>query len=173
MSSMYKSMGSMYNNQSGGFLNGLKNMSWATISIIAIAVVILIICGIYYYYQTTSKFSSSSVTYKHNSEGPGTDSSGRTAELMLFYVDWCPHCKTAKPEWEEVKSEYEGRTVNGYKIIFTEVNCTDENGEIEKLMNKYKIEGYPTIKMLKDGQVIEFDAKPTKSTLEKFINTVV
>ena len=23
----------------------------------------------------------------------------KNAELMLFYVDWCPHCKTAKPEW--------------------------------------------------------------------------
>ena len=35
-----------------------------------------------------------------------TDASNanKTATLMLFYVDWCPYCKTAKPEWESLKS---------------------------------------------------------------------
>ena len=40
-------------------------------------------------------------------------------------------------------------------------------------MNKYKIEGFPTIKLLKDGQVIEFDAKPTKENLTQFLNTAL
>jgi hypothetical protein len=40
-------------------------------------------------------------------------------------------------------------------------------------MNKYKIEGYPTIKLLKGDQVIEYDAKPTKSTMEQFLHTVL
>ena len=57
--------------------------------------------------------------------------------------------------------------------IFTEVNCTNETPEVEKMVEKYKIEGYPTIKLLKDGQVIEYDAKPTKDTLEQFLNTVL
>jgi hypothetical protein len=30
-----------------------------------------------------------------------------------------------------------------------------------------------TIKLLKDNQVIEYDAKPTKSTMEQFLNTVL
>lgn len=74
---------------------------------------------------------------------------------------------------EEVKSEYENKTVNGYRIIFTEINCTNESEEVEKLMNKYKIEGYPTIKLLKDGQIIEYDAKPSKDTLIQFLNNVL
>jgi len=40
-------------------------------------------------------------------------------------------------------------------------------------MNKYSIEGYPTIKLLKDGQVIEYDAKPSKANLSQFLNTVL
>ena len=92
---------------------------------------------------------------------------------MLFYVDWCPHCKTAKPEWESLKSEYEGKQINGYTVTFTEYNCTAETSENEELMNKYKIEGYPTIKLLKGGQVIEYDAKPTKVTMEQFLHTVL
>jgi hypothetical protein len=57
--------------------------------------------------------------------------------------------------------------------MFTEINCTNETPEIESLMNKYKIEGFPTIKLLKDGQIIEYDAKPTKETLVQFLNTVL
>ena len=92
---------------------------------------------------------------------------------MLFSVDWCPHCKKAKPIWEELKTEYENKTVNGYTIIFTDIDCTNETPEIEKIITKYKIEGYPTIKLLKNGQVIEYDAKPSKATLEEFLNTVL
>ena len=72
-----------------------------------------------------------------------------------------------------MKSEYENKTINGYTVLFTEVNCTNESPEVEKMINKYKIEGYPTIKLLKDGNVIEYDAKPSKDTLEQFLNTVL
>jgi thiol-disulfide isomerase/thioredoxin len=95
------------------------------------------------------------------------------AELMLFSVDWCPHCKTAKPIWEELKAEYKNKTINGYTVLFTDVNCTTETPEIEKMISTYKIEGYPTIKLLKDGQVIDYDAKPSKETLTQFLNTVL
>jgi thiol-disulfide isomerase/thioredoxin len=92
---------------------------------------------------------------------------------MLFYVDWCPHCKSAKPAWNDLKAEYENKAINGYKVIFTEVDCTNETAEVSQLMDQYKIEGYPTIKLLKDAQVIEYDAKPTKDTLVQFLKTVL
>jgi protein-disulfide isomerase-like protein with CxxC motif len=72
-----------------------------------------------------------------------------------------------------LKTEYENITINGYKVIFTEVDCSEETAEVEKLMNQYNVEGYPTIKLIKDGQVIEYDAKPSKETLTKFLNTVL
>jgi len=40
-------------------------------------------------------------------------------------------------------------------------------------MDQYKIEGFPTIKLIKNGQVVEFDAKVTKANLEQFINTAI
>ena len=114
-------------------------------------------------------------SYSANNEHTYVSGSGNSSqvELLFFYVDWCPHCKTAKPVWEDLKAEYENKTINGYTIIFNEINCTNESPEIEKIINTYKIEGYPTIKLLKDGQVIEYDAKPTKETLEQFLNTTL
>ena len=41
------------------------------------------------------------------------------------------------------------------------------------MINKYNIEGYPTIKMIKDDQVIEFDAKAKFDNIEKFLVTVL
>jgi thiol-disulfide isomerase/thioredoxin len=112
--------------------------------------------------------------YKANREHiPTGQNQSKDAEIMLFSTDWCPHCKTAKPEWEQVKAEYEGKQINGYTILFTEVNCTNETPEVEQMINRYKIEGYPTIKLVKDNQVIDYDAKPTKATLIQFLNTVV
>ena len=135
-----------------------------------VAVVLLIALGVYCYNYYMSNYKKAS--YKPNNEV--APSSGNTqAELMLFYVDWCPHCKTAKPAWDEVKSEYQNKTINGYTVNFVEINCTNETADVEQMMNKYSIEGFPTIKLLKDGQVIEYDAKPTKETLEQFLNTVL
>ena len=165
MNSIYKSMGiGSLNSNGGGMINKLRNMSWTTIAIV-VSILLVIGAGLYFFMRP----SKIQIKTKEGME----NSSNKQAELMLFYVDWCPHCKTAKPEWEEIKAKYDGKTINGYTVIFNEVNCTEETPEIEEMMNKYKIEGYPTIKLLKDGQIIEFDAKPTKDTLDKFLNSVL
>ena len=150
-----------------------KVSSWMSFRNIAILLVIIVLIVISYYIYKSQTSKTAFSNYRSNTTAGESDSNGKDAELMLFYVDWCPHCKTAKPEWEQVKSEYESKTINGYRVIFTEVNCTNETPDIEKMVNTYKIEGYPTIKLLKDGQVIEFDAKPTKANLEQFLNSVL
>jgi thiol-disulfide isomerase/thioredoxin len=97
---------------------------------------------------------------------------GDTATIMLFYADWCPHCKSAKPFWNEVRQEYEGSTVNGYNIVFTEVDCTnDQNEDALRMMQKYKVENFPTVKMIKGNEVIEYDANINVSNLSEFIKS--
>lgn len=143
--------------------------NFSTKTIIIVVVVLFIILAFFYYFNYVSpKFKKS---YQIN-EGD-FNSSSKQAELLFFYADWCPHCKTAKPIWNDIKSEFQNKTINGYKVLFTEINCTSENAETEQMMNKYNIEGFPTIKLLKDGQIIEYDAKPSKDTLNEFLNTVL
>ena len=92
------------------------------------------------------------------------------ADLYLFYTEWCPHCKKTKPEWAQLKKNYENdRKINGYTLNFIEVDC-EANPD---LANKFNISGYPTIKLVKGNQVIEFDAKPDVKTLETFLSTVL
>lgn len=143
--------------------------------IIALGVVILfaIIACVYYFYYAKQDDKKK---YKPNSEHvePNSlNSTGQTAEVLFFYTDWCPHCKTAKPIWKDIKDEYNNKVINGYTVIFTEVDCSEETAEVDKMMNQYNVEGYPTIKLVKDGQIIEYDAKPSKASLTQFLNTVV
>jgi len=148
--------------QTGG---NIKNyFSLKTVGIILL-IVVLAFVG-YFTYKNATKPPTNPSTVNSNLN------TGKDAEIILFYADWCPHCKTAKPEWEQVKAEYNGKLVNGYTLVFNEVNCTTESPEVEKMMNTYKVEGFPTIKLIKDNQVVDFDAKPTKSSLTQFINTV-
>lgn len=176
--SRYVSMNSMKlptgGQESSGVLSKIMsaggNISTSTIVIISVIILFVSIAIYYYYYHIAP---ASKPAYNPNHEHMPASSNSKEAELLLFYVDWCPHCKTAKPAWEEIKAQYENKTINGYKLIFTEINCTEETAEVEQMMNKYNIEGFPTIKLLKDGQVVEYDAKPTKDTLNQFLNTVL
>jgi thiol-disulfide isomerase/thioredoxin len=157
---------------SSSFTSKIKNIfNMSNMMYISAAIFFILISVFVYYYYVKPSLNP---TYTANSERKnGEEGNNNEAELMFFYTDWCPHCKTAKPDWAEVKAEYENKTINGYRIIFTEVNCTTESDEVEKLMDKYKIEGYPTIKLLKDGQIIEYDAKPSKDTIIQFLNSVL
>ena len=149
----------------------ITTMSPKMMTVLVVGIIFVIAALFYYRYYVAPTLSPS---FKANRETLDNDSSsGKTAELLFFYTDWCPHCKTAKPVWQDMKAEYQDKRINGYKVVFTDVNCTNDSHEIEEMMDKYKVEGYPTIKLLKDGQVIEYDAKPSKDTLTQFLNTVL
>ena len=143
-------------------------MSWKVGAVIIFGLLLILFA-----HYTYKQYANSKTLFHANREQSSDSSTNKTATLMLFYVDWCPHCKTAKPEWETLKEEYENKNVNGYTIHFVEHNCTTETAETAQLMDKYNIEGYPTVKLLKDNQIIEYDAKPTKSTMEQFLQTVL
>lgn len=98
-----------------------------------------------------------------------SDEPQKEAVLYFFYTTWCPHCKAAKPEWQKLKDEYKDKPVNNTLVIFREVDCDKE----EEVAEQFKVEGYPTIKLVKDEQVIEYDAKPNYDTLVQFLNTTL
>ena len=149
----------------------ITTMSPKVMMAIVIGFLFAIVALFYYRYYVAPTMST---TYKANREDVSNDSSkGKSAELLFFYTDWCPHCKTAKPVWNDIKDEYQNKRINGYKVIFTDVNCTNDSADIEQMMDKYKVEGYPTIKLVKEGQIIEYDAKPSRDTLVQFLNTVL
>jgi len=97
------------------------------------------------------------------------------ADLYFFCVDWCPHCKAAKPALTAVKEKYENAKINGVELVFHFVDGEKEEAIITDFEKNYnvKIDGFPTIYLVKGEQVIEYDAKPNESTLTEFLHTTL
>ena len=123
--------------------------------------------GIYNYVQ----MSQPNTKYRPNVDNP--DSSVKSAQVYFFYTTWCPYSIKALPEWENIVNKYNHTVINGYQVSFIAVDCTNETAEVDKYIQLYHIEGYPTIKLVKEDHVIEFDAKATSSNIESFLKTVL
>jgi len=101
---------------------------------------------------------------RKRSAKPKTD---QYVEFYYFYTTWCPYCKKSRVEWDKFKKEWDQKTYQGYTLQFHEVDCDIQ----EALATKYNVTQYPTIKLIKDGETIDFDAKPTIHSLTAFLNT--
>jgi thiol-disulfide isomerase/thioredoxin len=145
------------------------------------------------------------VKYNKNKELSDVANAKNTKEICaiyFFYVDWCPHCVKAKPEWNAFKDQYDNKVVNGYVLKCYSIDCTKDNGDeviqfdnsinsdqngsqqqsqipikptpikISTLIKKYNIDSYPTVKLTKGDVVVDFDSKITKDTLIQFVNSV-
>ena len=77
--------------------------------IVLITIVLLI--GVSYYAYKTYVVPQLNPTYVENREFE-KEGESKEAELMLFGVSWCPHCKKAKPIWDAMKKKYEGKEIN-------------------------------------------------------------
>jgi thiol-disulfide isomerase/thioredoxin len=94
-------------------------------------------------------------------------------DVYFFYADWCPHCTRAKPEWNNFKGEFDGKEMNGYIVNCNEVDCTETDAENSPLIQKFGVDSFPTVKMLKSDTHIDFDSKVTSNTLTQFVNSML
>lgn len=138
-------------------------------SLMIIGLTLLFIIIAIYTYKTWIVPRLSSNDYVENQELIIEDENnqGGVVELYFFYTEWCPHCKTAKPIWNKFKQEIGENKIKGKTINFIEVDAEKESG----LANQFKVEGYPTIKLVDNNKIIEYDAKPELDTLHQFLNT--
>ncbi len=147
--------------------SNLKNTLFTKRTLIVLLSAIVLV-GVSYYFYNNYVLPRIEPSFVQNNEFVKGDKNSE-AEIMLFYVDWCPHCKTAKPIWEEVKEKYNGKNINNTTLYFKEIDC-EKN---EDLADKYNINGYPTIKLIKENEIVNFDAKPSEKTLTQFINSTL
>jgi thiol-disulfide isomerase/thioredoxin len=137
-----------------------------------LAIIMIIIFGILGYYAF-KWYAKPVIKNKASQNVANVNTRDQTVELYFFYADWCPHCTKAKPQWAAFKQSYDGKPVNGYTIQCIEVNCTEESPTNNRLIQKYSVNSYPTLIMVKDGNRIDFDSKITTDSLTQFVNTVL
>lgn len=89
----------------------------------------------------------------------------KKGEAILFYTEWCPHCKTTLPKWLEYKYAYNQKK---QAISFREVDCDENVTEAER----YGIDSYPTIVLVVNEKRYIYDSEFSPETMDKFINTI-
>lgn len=151
--------------QSGAYDLVTSTRFWMIMAVIIIFIIIAIY--VYYTYVTPTIDKKFIPNSEFHQEDEGSEV--QEVELLFFTVAWCPHSKKAIPVWEELKKEYNGKTYNGHNIVFVQIDGEDN----PDMADKYKVEGYPTIKLVKGNQVIEYDAKPTIENLKEFLNSTL
>lgn len=141
-----------------------------------ILVMLLIAClfiwiGAYVYKTYVSSYLGSSLEGYASSMGenaPPSSENQKTATLYMFGTSWCPHCKTAKPIWDDYVSNNENLKVGNYDILFKSVDCDAE----KNIADKFNVKGYPTFKLERGpGDIVEFEAKPTHDNFTNLLQT--
>lgn len=142
------------------FLEMVKNKK---IWLILLLLVVFLCAAIYVYNNYVKpRINKAYVANKEYVQKQDSGSS-KSADLYFFYTNWCPHCKSARPIWNKLKEQTP--QVNNVTINYIDIDCEKEPTVAEK----FKVEGYPTIKLSYNNKIIEYDAKPDLDILNQFL----
>ncbi len=142
--------------------------------ILIIVILLLLFCiASYFIYKYLKK--NINKKYVSNSEFINEEETKKAdekvADFYYFYTKWCPHCKSATPIIKDFKTKIQenNNLFNDVYINFIDVDCEKD----KKVADKFSIQGYPTIKLVYNSKVFEYDAKPDLNTLNEFLNSVL
>uniref|UniRef100_A0A6C0HHW6 Thioredoxin domain-containing protein n=1 Tax=viral metagenome TaxID=1070528 RepID=A0A6C0HHW6_9ZZZZ len=146
-----------------------KQLSAIVLNKTYMMIVIITLCFLAAALYTWRRYISSKIkpSYVANNEYTNEPKTSDVVDLYYFYTTWCPHCKKSMPIWQALKSDIGDTKFKGYRINFLEVDCDKDKA----LADKFNVQGYPTILMVKGNSVISYDAKPSKDTLIEFLNS--
>ena len=82
--------------------------------------------------------------------------------LVNFYTNWCGWSRRLMPVWNDLQNEACNEPIN-----FIKVDCENR----KDFCRHFGIKGYPTIKLLKEGEIIDFPkgVKKTQENIAKFL----
>jgi thiol-disulfide isomerase/thioredoxin len=160
-----------FNNYLENSKNALTGIIKDKKTLLLIIILAIIISGVFYFVYNNYIKNSIIKNHSLNKEFISRDKNTTNDVLILFfYTEWCPYCKQALPEIKKFENHIASQNAkNDYVITLTKIDC-DKNSTIA---DKYKVEGYPTIKLIYKNEVYNYDAKPNKANLIKFLETSI
>ena len=154
-------------------LTSFLNTTTGKVVVFGFLFVVVTIAVVMYFYNNNlipelnkfiNQMSGKAVTSTDDS-----NTEAKHATLYLFKGEGCPHCKTAEPVFKEVEEKINGDKNKGHTVKFVVIDCEAD----PTMADKYNVSGYPTIKLDKQGEIIEYDAKPDKANLIEFLEKVL
>ncbi|GIY19993.1 thioredoxin domain-containing protein 5 homolog [Caerostris darwini] len=82
--------------------------------------------------------------------------------FVKFFVPWCGHCKRLEPIWKDLAIKF----ASNPKVKIAKIDCTQH----EKLCGDYKIAGYPSLFIFREGKYInEYHGDRKLENLHSFV----
>ena len=91
-----------------------------------------------------------------------SDKAKTPVKFVMYYVSWCPHCKTAKPEWKKLE-DYASKSLPWATV--ESIDCEKNPAAAEKNDIQY----FPTILITKDGNSSEYEGPRVYADIKKFL----
>jgi thiol-disulfide isomerase/thioredoxin len=111
-----------------------------------------------------------------NKEFTNTEiSSDDNGSLYYFRVDWCPISKKVDPLIKQIEEFYSKNPIENVDFKVFTINGETQEDRMAAFEKKYNItiDGYPSLYLVKNDKIIEYNAKPDLTTLKEFINTAL
>ena len=138
-------------------------MSW---KVLLISLVVFAILGLVTMYALGMSYGRGIQGFQNSAPATNT--------FTMYYADWCPHCRNAKPTIDNFEREYNNKEIANKTIKIVRVDCTDsELTAVSKQISDFNVTSFPTVKIKdSDSNTFEFDAKITKENLVGFVESV-
>ena len=81
-----------------------------------------------------------------------------------FFAPWCGHCKAMKEDWEKLAGLYDDED-----IVIGSVDADRYN----ELGTKYEVSGFPTIKLFKGDEIVDYKEARKLESFVEFVNEQV
>ncbi|XP_054991300.1 protein disulfide-isomerase A4 [Sorex araneus] len=78
--------------------------------------------------------------------------------LLEFYAPWCGHCKQFAPEYEAIAGALKE---SDPPVPVAKIDATTESA----LASRFDVSGYPTLKILKQGQAVDYEGSRTRDEI--------
>jgi len=115
--------------------------------------ILLVILGVLYYFYSNYLKEGFEINHDNLDEYISPDKTS----LVLFYADWCGHCKKLKPTWNECSKKAKDSGLN-----MVQINVGEGTEKDKSLCEKYEIDGYPTIMIFKNGKATPYNGPRTE-----------
>lgn len=83
--------------------------------------------------------------------------------FVKFYAPWCGHCKQMAPAYSDLGKKY---NIDGSVVKIAKLDATIH----KDFAAKYKIQGFPSIKLFIGGNPIDYQGERTLDAMAAFID---
>ena len=95
------------------------------------------------------------------------------AVVGLVHANWCGHCQHLMPEWNKMENNIKNDPKLNTKCNIVKIESEHVNNELPKYENMIKqkipVEGYPTIFLIKGGQIQKYGGERSAEALRGWV----